>query len=175
MSKPCYLYRLFHDDELLYVGISISALARLGQHLDDKPWADEINRTTIERHPNREAAAAAEVAAIVTENPRYNIQHNRKPTEVNPRELFFGQVVTAELMPDLCHDGCGGLNSRIYYPWRWCVGIADYTCDNGHHWICGWGHRATGQALENRRCLHVWQEPRYGALFCCDCDKQVTT
>jgi hypothetical protein len=71
------LYRIWgNDGQLLYVGISKSALSRLGQHLTEKPWAEEISNVTIETFPTRELAAAAEVAAIKAERPLHNVVHN---------------------------------------------------------------------------------------------------
>lgn len=79
------LYRLYDaEDVLLYVGISKSALMRLGQHLSDKPWAVDVARTTVEWYPTREEAAAAEVAAILTEKPLHNIVHNARPVPRSP-------------------------------------------------------------------------------------------
>lgn len=73
------LYRIWgNEGELLYVGISKSALSRLGQHLSEKPWADQISNVTIETYPTREQAAAAEVAAIKAEKPLHNVVHNGK-------------------------------------------------------------------------------------------------
>lgn len=75
-ARATCLYRLFDaDDVLLYVGISKSGLMRLGQHLTEKPWASDVARTTIEWFTSRSEAAAAEVAAIVTEKPRHNVMH----------------------------------------------------------------------------------------------------
>ena len=71
------LYRIWgKDDQLLYVGISKSALGRLGQHLTEKTWSADIANVTIETFPTRELAAAAEVAAIKAEKPLHNVVHN---------------------------------------------------------------------------------------------------
>jgi len=71
------LYRIWgNQDQLLYVGISKSALGRLGQHLTEKTWASDITNVTIETFPTREQAAAAEVVAIKTEHPVHNVIHN---------------------------------------------------------------------------------------------------
>jgi hypothetical protein len=76
------LYRHFDAaGELLYVGVSISAVARLSEHARASRWASQIARVDIERHPTREAALAAEAAAIKAERPRYNTQHNRSRHE----------------------------------------------------------------------------------------------
>lgn len=70
------LYRLFDtDDRLLYVGISSNPKERLKAHAADKPWWPEVASREIEWFPSREQAAAAEVAAIRTEQPIHNHQH----------------------------------------------------------------------------------------------------
>lgn len=72
-----YLYRLYDaNDQLLYVGISKSAIHRLHQHLETQPWGDEIAYQKIERFEDRKTVAAAERQAIKTEHPKYNIVHN---------------------------------------------------------------------------------------------------
>jgi hypothetical protein len=74
MARPCALYRHFAaDGSLLYVGISLSAITRLAQHLDASTWADEIVRVEIERYVSVDAARAAERAAIKSERPKHNI------------------------------------------------------------------------------------------------------
>lgn len=76
------LYRMWgNDGQLLYVGISKSALVRLGQHLTEKSWAVDIVNVTIETFPTREQAAAAEVAAIKDEKPLHNLTHNNNARE----------------------------------------------------------------------------------------------
>jgi GIY-YIG catalytic domain len=67
------LYRHFDEaDNLLYVGIAIDPVRRLGQHLASR-WYDRISRIEIERYPSRHTALAAEATAIRTENPQFNI------------------------------------------------------------------------------------------------------
>lgn len=72
-----YLYRLYDDaGQLLYVGISKSAIYRLEQHLSAKTWSAQIASTRIERHPDRPTALEAERTAILAEKPLHNIVHN---------------------------------------------------------------------------------------------------
>ena len=79
------LYRHFNQsEELLYVGISVSAMLRLGQHCAVSPWFKDISRVMIETFPTREDALAAEKAAIKTERPKFNTQHNKPPKPVKP-------------------------------------------------------------------------------------------
>lgn len=78
-----YLYRLFNkNDELLYVGISKSAIHRLHQHLEKQPWAEQVAKQTIERFPHRAALEAAEKVAIQNEHPIHNITHNKPKRDV---------------------------------------------------------------------------------------------
>lgn len=75
----CRIYRCFDkDSKLLYVGISINALSRLATHMSTALFAEEIVRVEIEVLPSREAARAAEKAAIHAEAPLYN--SNAKPS-----------------------------------------------------------------------------------------------
>lgn len=87
------LYRIWgNDDQLLYVGISKSALGRLGQHLTEKSWAADIANVTIETFATRELAAAAEVAAIKTEHPVHNVVHNQKTNKIFTRYFYYGNL-----------------------------------------------------------------------------------
>lgn len=70
------MYR-FRDSTaaLLYIGIAFDPFARARQHAAAKPWWHQVDpsRTTVEWHPNREVAEAAELLAIRQEVPRHNI------------------------------------------------------------------------------------------------------
>lgn len=70
------LYRHWKGDELLYVGISISVLNRIAGHKKSS-WFREIDRITLERYPSKPEALEAEKEAIKSENPKYNVVHNR--------------------------------------------------------------------------------------------------
>lgn len=74
------LYRFYdRDDELLYVGISLSAVARASQHKATQPWWHEVARMDVEHllTDDRVVAELAERRAIETEHPRHNIVWNR--------------------------------------------------------------------------------------------------
>lgn len=76
MDVRTALYRFFDaQDRLLYVGISTWGIRRWREHSRSKDWWPDVVRTTIEHYPSREAAAAAEVEAIRTEHPLYNVAH----------------------------------------------------------------------------------------------------
>ena len=72
------LYRHFDaEGTLLYVGVSLSAVHRLGQHKDHSHWFKTIARVEVERFETREQALQAERRAILAENPRHNL---KRPT-----------------------------------------------------------------------------------------------
>ena len=74
-SGRTVLYRHFDAaGRLLYVGISLRAITRLGEHHRGSRWAGEIATVTHERFPNRKAAHRAERVAIATEDPVYNVE-----------------------------------------------------------------------------------------------------
>jgi hypothetical protein len=73
------LYRLYDaDDTLLYVGISLSALTRAGQHRGQQPWWHEVARVDIEHlaTDDRREAERLEQQTIWSERPLYNKAHN---------------------------------------------------------------------------------------------------
>ena len=71
-----HLYRHWDkEDKLLYVGISLHAVARLIGHRKEAEWFDSIAKITIEQHATKEDAERAEVTAIKAERPIWNKAH----------------------------------------------------------------------------------------------------
>jgi predicted GIY-YIG superfamily endonuclease len=67
------VYRHYDKEgALLYVGVSLSAIQRLGQHRSKSEWFCAITTVTIQRFASRQAALKAEKKAIRTENPLHN-------------------------------------------------------------------------------------------------------
>lgn len=82
------LYRLYGaEDQLLYAGISHDPDGRWEIH---KPlYAEDsrrpaVVRRTVEWLPSRAAAEKAEIAAIKTEKPIYNVTHNFEAAPFDP-------------------------------------------------------------------------------------------
>lgn len=76
------LYRHFDQaGRLLYVGISLCAVTRLGQHGHVSRWVGEITAVTIEHFEDRKQAVEAEREAIIAESPLWNKTH-RSPRPV---------------------------------------------------------------------------------------------
>jgi len=70
------LYRHFNGEgKLLYVGVSLSTIQRLGQHKEHSDWFESIARVSIEHFDTREEALEAERLAIFRERPLHNINH----------------------------------------------------------------------------------------------------
>ncbi|CPT90795.1 Putative resolvase [Mycobacteroides abscessus] len=68
------LYRMWSEQgELLYVGVTCNPGGRLNSHARQKRWWREVASTTMEQFPSRSALLEAELDAIRTENPKYNI------------------------------------------------------------------------------------------------------
>ena len=108
------LYRIWdRTDQLLYIGISKSALRRIGQHLTDKYWANDVDHVTFEKFHTREQAAAAEILAIKAENPLHNVVHNRrkgigqraKQIKKYAHEMQIGDPVALGLFTGKCPIG----------------------------------------------------------------------
>ncbi len=78
-EPTCYLYRHYHPNgDLLYVGVSLDALARLNRHFDRAEWRNHIHRIEVEPFETREEALEAERLAIQQEFPKHNSMHNSR-------------------------------------------------------------------------------------------------
>lgn len=72
-----HLYRHFDAaGQLLYVGVSISALTRLAAHKQRAHWFWRIAKVEVTNWKTREASLAAERRAIHDERPLFNIAHS---------------------------------------------------------------------------------------------------
>lgn len=105
------LYRHYNNaGQLLYVGVSLSTIARLIEHKTTAPWFKQITRVTIERFPTRIAAERAEIIAIRDEQPQWNKAWNK---------YFTGEIKEAPIKEVLPNEGnkvcisCGDL----FYPY----------------------------------------------------------
>lgn len=75
-APPAQVYRLYDArGDLLYVGCTGSIVSRLTTHTALKPWWSEVRTITLGDPLPRGVALDAEVVAIRSEHPRYNILH----------------------------------------------------------------------------------------------------
>ncbi len=132
------LYRLYGaDGELLYIGISYSAIARYAQHKASQPWIGDVTRVEIETHEcSRKEIEQIERAAIIDEKPAHNVTHNapRRPTDTYAVVSVGGRVTARR--------GTIPPNAKILTP-HWicdgCRGPAKYiqcTRDDERNWHC---------------------------------------
>jgi len=76
MQRQQTLYRLFDEnDRLLYVGIAWNVRNRFYNHKADKVWWGDVARHELEEYPDRDSVLKAEMLAIKTEFPIYNVLH----------------------------------------------------------------------------------------------------
>jgi len=83
-----FLYRYYSaEGALLYVGVSLSAVARAAQHRAASHWYHEAVSMKFKRYPTRRAALDAEALAIAKEGPRYNVMGKRTPEQIKAAKL----------------------------------------------------------------------------------------
>lgn len=78
-TRPHILYRFYdRTGVLLYIGITVDFADRMADHAKEKEWWARVDRsaTKVEYYDSRRAARQAETAAIKTEQPMENDQHN---------------------------------------------------------------------------------------------------
>ena len=94
-SVPHAVYRIYDaGDQLLYVGISWNVDRRMNAHEHKAPWVGEYDHETLTWYDTRGEALAAETEAIKSEQPTYNVTHNRPPSSHTIR-------TTVDLTPEL--------------------------------------------------------------------------
>ena len=88
------LYRHFdRTGNLLYVGISKCAIRRTAEHHERSKWYGEIDIIKIERFGTKREAEEAEIKAIKTEKPKYNINCLVKSNPI--KDKLFGVYYTS--------------------------------------------------------------------------------
>lgn len=87
-TKRTALYRHYDKDGvLLYVGISLSAAHRFSEHIGRSEWAESSESMKVEWFATRSDAEKAEHAAIISENPKYNISKRLQPQQMKSVKL----------------------------------------------------------------------------------------
>jgi predicted GIY-YIG superfamily endonuclease len=75
----CYLYRAFDAEGiLLYAGISVNAITRLGQHMTGSAWWELVTEIRVEKYATRADALEAETKVIEVEKPLHNVAGGRR-------------------------------------------------------------------------------------------------
>lgn len=85
MSKHYVLYRVYGGDRLLYIGQTSQPNLRFRKHAEAKDWWPGVTSIELEHFRSRDDLERAEQAAIRTERPALNVQHN--PMRPAPEEV----------------------------------------------------------------------------------------
>ena len=116
----CNLYRMFDEaDQLLYIGVTRHLIRRKSKHKKSKAWYGDVSRITCEPFTSRIVAEDAELEAIQTENPRYNIAGKSRPFTQSCDAMFErwerGQPDREKRYEELCqkiHDAMTALTNE---------------------------------------------------------------
>ena len=93
-----YVYRAYNaDGALLYVGCTVDPASRMRNHYLNTEWWFAAKRFTFEHFDTEADAKAAEVAAIQTEFPRWNVR-DRSPFHPDGYRLSRRDI--AQLYPE---------------------------------------------------------------------------
>lgn len=95
------LYRLFDaEGRLLYVGIAFDPPDRWRGHAREKSWWPDVVERRVEWHETRHAAGAAEISAIQTEKPLYNVRDAEAEQAVRAARVVGAKVGRMIRIPD---------------------------------------------------------------------------
>jgi hypothetical protein len=94
-----YVYRAYGaDDRLLYVGMTDDVGQRLkGHRYQGSVWLVEMAYHTVESYPDRDSAHIAEIEAIISESPLYDVQPGTARRKHRPRPR---SKIVSEFKPD---------------------------------------------------------------------------
>lgn len=74
---PTWLYKIYKDRELIYIGITDNLPRRFREHERDSAWYQEFDYMERMLFPDRATAAVHEEILIKAFTPKYNTVHNR--------------------------------------------------------------------------------------------------
>lgn len=101
-KKTTALYRHYNTHgQLLYIGISLSAINRTKLHSYKAPWYEQISHIKIEKLPTRKAALEAEKMAVKNERPLHNKLKGRPRKRSSIKYCFASFVVPMPLKKQL--------------------------------------------------------------------------
>lgn len=142
-SKRTALYRHYSGEELVYIGISISAFNRLSGHKSTSKWFMDISKVDIEWFENRQKALEAEANAIKTERPKFNIAHNKE-------NIIYKPLWPKSNVGSPNRFICSSIFSSIQSRNRLIVNNSEIACEKGI------SIKFTGETL-NQEDFQVWK------------------
>jgi hypothetical protein len=72
MNKQSIVYKLYNNNELLYIGITIHIKQRLEEHKLSKKWYVDIDKIYVSEKLTRNEVKIYEIYYITKEKPKYN-------------------------------------------------------------------------------------------------------
>lgn len=165
------LYRWWDSSgHLLYVGKSVSVFARIAQHRRGSAFYSAAATMTMEHYPSAGELAVAELSAIMSDNPLYNVIGGRHdPSKPSPQlkvstadetsgywkpidydDVRFGDLIRCQEKNGVLIEGQGMVDN-------W-----EETDDDGHFWVL---YDADSEELilyesESRFCdIFRWESP----------------
>ena len=134
MTMRTALYRHYNaKGELLYVGVSLSPMARTSKHAQSSDWFNDVVRIDIDWHNDRKSALEAEKALIKAENPFFNIDHNLKRVADPENIKTTGEIITqaggAVAVAQRIGISSAGVRAMAYrvLPAAWYFALCDMT------------------------------------------------
>jgi hypothetical protein len=97
-DKETYVYRLFNADrELIYIGCTHDVEARINAHRVSAWWYPQVHFSSVEDFSDRTTAHAAEMKAIFTENPKWNIRHRSLGTTGWTAQMYLDYIKAVQM------------------------------------------------------------------------------
>jgi hypothetical protein len=91
-----YVYRVYDTAcELIYVGCTNDLFGRLAVHEEESWWAPQVAKVAAKVYPTAKSGLAAELKAIHTEHPRWNVKGRRWKTNRDWAQQHYVDYVTA--------------------------------------------------------------------------------
>jgi hypothetical protein len=97
-----YLYRLYSDDELLYVGITNNPTHRWAAHRTQEDWWPSVKEMKLKEYPSLLEAETAEQESIKVEHPRHNLRNDsfHPGKKLSARELPEDEIQYLKSLED---------------------------------------------------------------------------
>lgn len=97
-NKKTGVYKMYDNNHnLLYVGMTVSLLSRMSDHIKQKEWFTEVEDISITWYSTRFEAEVAEKTSIRWDDPKYNKRSVIKNTDAFKHlQTLFGVPITQQ-------------------------------------------------------------------------------
>lgn len=73
-KRPVYVYRMYADDDLLYIGCTVRLWTRMAEHRRRSWWSPSVTKVRAKLAPDLAVGRKMETAAIWRERPLWNLK-----------------------------------------------------------------------------------------------------